>query len=257
MSAQKIVEVALSQVGYLEKASVSNLDNFTANAGSANYNKYARDIWPTLQAQPWCDIFVSWCAEQAGEAQAVGKYAYCPSHVQFFQNRGQWFRRGAVTPRAGDIIFFGYGSEAAHVGIVKSVSGSTVYTVEGNTSGASGLVPNGGGVCVKSYPLTSSYILGYGRPSYGAESTPSPAPGPEVKTEERFSPWKTWTNGSTDEPVYKDSDLTTRIGSLNPRETALCMCRYGGSYLVTYKLDDTADDWAAGWVGYDGGISLD
>lgn len=255
MSAQKIVEVALSQVGYLEKASASNLDNFTANAGSGNYNKFARDIWPALQAQPWCDIFVSWCAEQAGETSAVGKYAYCPSHVQFFKGRGQWYSRGIV-PQAGDIIFFGYSGEAAHVGIVERATASTVYTVEGNTSGASGLIANGGGVCRKAYAISSSYILGYGRPGYGAESTPSPAPAAaEVKTEERYSPWRRWQNGSTTETVYKDSDLTQYGGYLDPGDTALCMCRYGGSYMVTYEIDDEPGNWKVGWVGYDGGVS--
>lgn len=94
----------------------------------------------------------------------VGKYAYVPSHIQFFRNRGQYFARGVKTPKAGDVIFFG--TSGAHVGLVEKVSGSLVYTVEGNTSGASGLVSNGGGVCRKSYYLTSSYILGYGRPAY-------------------------------------------------------------------------------------------
>ena len=36
----EIVRVAESQVGYKEKASNSDLDSFTANAGSANYTKY-------------------------------------------------------------------------------------------------------------------------------------------------------------------------------------------------------------------------
>ena len=255
MSAAGIVTMAESQVGYLEKASNAYLDDFTANAGSNNYTKFARDIWPTLQAQPWCDIFVSWCAEKAGEAQAVGRYAYCPSHVQFFKNRGQWYPRGKRTPQPGDVIFFGYTSEAAHVGLVRYTAGDYVFTVEGNASGYSGLTPNGGAVVKKSYLLGSSYILGYGVPSYSGADTPLPEPEPEVKTEDRYAPWRTWKNGSTEEIVYKDSDLTTRIGSLNPRETALCMCRYGESYLVTYKLDDTDDDWAAGWVGYDGGVS--
>lgn len=99
----------------------------------------------------------------------VGKYAYCPSHVNFFKNKNQYFSRGGKTPRAGDIIFFTTsGSSACHVGIVEKVSGSKVYTIEGNTSGASTLVSNGGGVCRKSYALTSTYILGYGRPAYAS-----------------------------------------------------------------------------------------
>ena len=41
-----------------------------------------------------------------------------------------------------------------------------VYTVEGNTSSASGLEANGGGVYAKSYALNSEYILGYGQMPY-------------------------------------------------------------------------------------------
>ena len=42
--ASEVVSIALSQIGYKEKASNSNLDNNTANAGSANWTKYARDL---------------------------------------------------------------------------------------------------------------------------------------------------------------------------------------------------------------------
>lgn len=53
-----------------------------------------------------------------------------------------------------------------HTGLVVKVSGGRVYTIEGNTSSAAGVVPNGGCVRDKSYPLGASYIGGYGRPDY-------------------------------------------------------------------------------------------
>lgn len=46
---------------------------------------------------------------------------------------------------------------------------SVLYTVEGNTGGASGLVANGGGVREKSYSLPTSYVAGFGRPKYGEQ----------------------------------------------------------------------------------------
>ena len=52
--------------------------------------------------------------------------------------------------------------KAYHTGIVTEVTASKVKTIEGNTSGASGVVENGGGVCTKSYDKTYSRILGYG-----------------------------------------------------------------------------------------------
>ena len=40
----KLIQIAEAEVGYLEKASNASLDSDTANAGSANYTKYARDL---------------------------------------------------------------------------------------------------------------------------------------------------------------------------------------------------------------------
>ena len=36
---QKVVDIATEEIGYLEKANANNLDDKTANAGSANYTK--------------------------------------------------------------------------------------------------------------------------------------------------------------------------------------------------------------------------
>ena len=67
------------------------------------------------------------------------------------------------------------------MGLVYKVSGSYVYTIEGNTSGASSLITNGGGVKKKSYKLTSTYIDGYGRPDYaGVESGTGEIHAPEL-----------------------------------------------------------------------------
>ena len=106
-------------------------------------------------------------------ATKVGKYAFVPYHHAFFANKGQYFARGAKTPQKGDLIIFqhidDYGNVTetdAHIGLVDYVSNGRVYTVEGNTSGASGVVSNGGGVAEKSYSLTYLGIQGYGRPAY-------------------------------------------------------------------------------------------
>ena len=41
---QKVIDIALAEVNYLEKASNAQLDDPTANAGKKNYTKYARDL---------------------------------------------------------------------------------------------------------------------------------------------------------------------------------------------------------------------
>lgn len=169
MSKEKFIEIAKNEVGYLEKATNSQLNDKTANAGYNNWTKYGAWYGMNGPSAYWCDIFVSWCAHQAGIDDIIGKFAYCPYHVTWFKNRGQWV---TSNPQIGDIIFFkdsNSPSIAGHVGIVYSVNSSTVYTYEGNTSGGSSIIANGGGVFAKSYSTSNSRILGYGRPSYTFE----------------------------------------------------------------------------------------
>lgn len=163
MSISKIIDVALDEVGYVEKASNSSLHDKKANPGSANWTKYGEWYGLNGPGAPWCDMFVSWCAEEAGEAFAVGRFSYVPYHAKFFQEKGQYYSRGQIIPRTGDVIFF---REFAHIGLVESCDGTYVYTIEGNTSDGNTLDPNGGAVCRKWYSLDSMYIQGYGRPNY-------------------------------------------------------------------------------------------
>ena len=145
----KLIQIAKNETGYLEKASNSQLDNKTANAGSANYTKYWRDIKPDYQGQPWCAAFVSWCFMEAFGQEKAKKllkhwpYVYCPT-------LGNLFTRNA-NPKIGDIVIFYHNGTFTHTGIVTAVIGDRFYTIEGNTSGASGIIANGGGVCAKSY----------------------------------------------------------------------------------------------------------
>ena len=245
MSASTMIQIALGEVGYIEKATNSNLDSKTANPGTNNYTKYGK--WYGMNGQPWCDMFVSWCADQAGESEAVGKYAYVPSHQNFFANKGKYFARGAKTPQAGDIVIF---KNESHIGIVEYVSGGYLHTIEGNTSGGSTLVANGGGVFRKTYPLTSSYIQGYGRPSYSGSSKITT---PTKIEKEDFETVKTYKNGSTSETVYADTSMKTKIGSLNPWESCDCLGKINGKYIVRYQIDGT-NDYKVGVVEYDGGV---
>ena len=54
-------------------------------------------------------------------------------------------------PKRGDIVIFYRNGTFAHTGIVTSVSGDYFTTIEGNTSGGSSIIANGGGVCRKGY----------------------------------------------------------------------------------------------------------
>ncbi len=175
----RLIRIAEAQVGYLEKRSNKDLDKKTANAGSANYTKYNRDLkkWTgvgSIDAQ-WCQAFVDWCFIEAFGIAGAKKLLhvftnYTPTGSNAFKKRGRYVRRGGGKPRRGDVIYFYSAAKGriGHVGIVRKVTRTMVHTVEGNTSGASTLVTNGGGVQKKSYRLTSAYIDGYGSVDYGA-----------------------------------------------------------------------------------------
>jgi hypothetical protein len=145
----KLIKIAKNEIGYLEKASNSQLDSKTTNAGENNYTKYWRDIKPDYQGQPWCAAFVSWCMMKAFGLDTAKKllkhwpYVYCPTMADLFTLNSN--------PKAGDIVIFKHNGEFTHTGIVIKVSGNRFWTVEGNTSGGSTIIANGGGVCQKSY----------------------------------------------------------------------------------------------------------
>lgn len=156
-----ITYIATQEIGYLEKASNSDLDNKTANAGNGNYTKYG--AWSGYNGQPWCHSFVSWCANQAKiDTSVIPKTASCDIGMQSFKN---WSRfqyspsyGGSYTPQSGDIIYLGVSTtDSTHVGIVKYLSGNNVIIVDGNSSDQ---------VKTTTHSLSSSAIIGYGTPNY-------------------------------------------------------------------------------------------
>lgn len=173
-----LISQASRWIGYLEKKSNAQLDDLTANAGSGNYTCFARDYQThtgqNLQAQPWCAMFVSEVFVQAFDPEVAKKllggslYHYCPTGVNQFKKAGRW----SMTPEPGAVIFFTNGQRAYHTGIVTEVTATRIKTIEGNTSGASGVVENGGGVCQKAYSKSYSKIMGYGLPDWSLVPDP-------------------------------------------------------------------------------------
>lgn len=169
-----VINIALAEVGYLEKASGVNLYNKTANAGNKNYTKYGYEmnkIYPAVMDYPayWCDSFVDWCFYKAFDVCNAKKVLcgdfddYTIASAQLYKNKGAWH---TSKPQRGDQIFFTNGKRICHTGLVYKVDSKYIYTVEGNTSDGTAVVPNGGAVCKKKYILNNSRIAGYGRPLY-------------------------------------------------------------------------------------------
>jgi LysM repeat protein len=118
---------------------------------------------------PWCNATITRAAVESGEYEAVcfgTDYAYTVAHAQRFKTAGQW-HAGTKGIKRGDIVFFDWSGtneigKIDHVGIVTSVSGSLVYTIEGNTAN----------ICARRV-RTEADIAGYGRPKYKAASSSS------------------------------------------------------------------------------------
>lgn len=171
-TAKKLIAIAVSQIGYHEKASNANLDDPTANSGSGNWTKYARDLARAgyyngnKNGYAWCDVFVDWCfwiladrdarLGQTIECQTGDCGADCLFSRQYYQQQGRLFS----TPEPGDQVFFTQNGEICHTGIVETVNGNRITTIEGNTSDQ---------VARRSYALGNGYIKDFGRPKYEPE----------------------------------------------------------------------------------------
>lgn len=177
---------------YLEKRTNAYLDDFQKNAGYNNYTKFARDVnsWgqPGCQAQPWCAEYQFWkLAKVLGITKALqimgGGFYNCVSITNWAKKNGTWHS----TPKDGALVIFRDGS---HIGSVRSYSNTYIYTNEGNTSSAAGVIANGGSCRNKRYLRSDPVIDGYIWISWGEEK-------PVVET------WKaTGTATSTVDDLY-------------------------------------------------------
>lgn len=173
---EQLYAIEMKYVGYIEKASNSNLDSMTGNAGSQNYTRFARDYKTytgiNLQAQPWCMMMQSTnLVEAFGLAEAKkllggNLFASCTACKNAMLSKGK-FTRTLSQVKKGYLVFFKDSTgEPCHIGWVYDVDNSYIYTVEGNTSAMVGstesLVANGGVCAKKRYSKNSSKIYGYG-----------------------------------------------------------------------------------------------
>ena len=159
--AKDIVNVALSQVGYHEGSSGSDLSGNSSS--SANYTEYGR--WFGQQSN-WCAIFISWCANQAGISTSVVKKNAVASgnSCQFGEKK---YSFGSRNPQPGDILYVQNDSDSSvdHVGLVYKVDDTYIYAVEGNFGNKVGTIKYYKDTGRQTY-YSSTKILFYGVPDY-------------------------------------------------------------------------------------------
>jgi hypothetical protein len=147
---RRFLDVLRSQLGYVE--------------GRNNDTKYGR--WYGLNFQPWCAMYLSWCAAKAGLTRVIPRHAYTPAGAAWFKDRHQWGDK----PRVGAVAFYdvsGLG-RISHVGVVEKVlPGGRWYSLEGNTNAAGG---REGRVVRRQIRSTTGKRGGFGYPDYTAQA---------------------------------------------------------------------------------------
>lgn len=111
---------------------------------------------------PWCNLFVTWCANELGYYQSgrIPRYQDPADSANWFKSKGLFKNRNYI-PKSGDLIFFKtqWESTPYHIGIVEKYSNGYVYTIEGNLDDV---------VQKRKYNHKGNiYIYGYATPDYG------------------------------------------------------------------------------------------
>ena len=157
-----LIQRARTELGYIEKASNSNLDSKTGNKGTANYTKYSRDINSLglmgCQAQPWCGTHQFWLEVQEFGIDVALKHFHMSKNTyvgyNVFATKAKFpASKRSKTPKLGCLVVFSH----SHIGRVVSISGNTITTIEGNTSPKS-YDRNGGMVAQKTYNINDNKI---------------------------------------------------------------------------------------------------
>ncbi|MCP2339392.1 CHAP domain-containing protein [Actinomadura rupiterrae] len=146
----KLLDVARKQVGYQAK-----------DDGYSKYGEWYRtsvdgDHDSYFSTAPWCDMFLAWAAQQAGVADQVGQFASTIDHAKWFEKQGAFGHK----PEPGALVFFDWSGsgdvdQIDHVGLVESVDGDCLHTIEGNTDG---------GQLIRHTRCDDGMVVGYGYP---------------------------------------------------------------------------------------------
>ena len=114
----KILEIAQSQVGVQEQPKGSNkgeqVEQYLAAVGLPG-------------GYSWCMAFVQWCFKQAGI-----KFPFVSAGV--LSVWAHTIANHTYNPQTGDVFIMEFGHGLGHTGIVESVDGDYINTIEGNTN---------------------------------------------------------------------------------------------------------------------------
>ena len=122
-TASTIIKTASNEIG------VKETGNNNVKYNTEYYGKAVNG-----DAYPWCAVFVWWVFKHSGASSIFyggGKTASVYEIWRYYNSLGRVYS----SPKVGDlaIITTSAGGTYGHVGIVKSVSGNTYVTIDGNS----------------------------------------------------------------------------------------------------------------------------
>lgn len=129
-SATEIINVAKNEIGIIEKSTNNVKYNTDYYGGSVSGSQF-----------DWCVVFIWWCFNKLNSTSIFcggTKTAYVPYVDSYARINGYTAPKSDM--RMGDILIYDWDGDGDgdHIGICESVSGNTITTIEGNTSGANG-----------------------------------------------------------------------------------------------------------------------
>ena len=166
-------------------------------------------------------------------------YIYCPTMKGLFTLN--------ANPKVGDIVIFYRNGVFAHTGIVTAVNGDQFSTIEGNTSGASGIVDNGGGVCRKTYYNSKLPGTKFCTPNYNSTAIIN-SQTTVVADDMHTVKWKGIVKSTSPLNVRLQPKLDAKTCSFSPLKngTEVGVCYETGSwYLIKYN-----DKWGYVYADY-------
>ena len=169
----RVINLAQNEIGYIEKASNSELNDKAANAGSRNFTKYA-DMMDSIcfyngkkNGQPWCAVFYDWLFVTTFGLEIARKVLNRPlnSLSASCKYAKQYYSIISNSPVVGSQVFFKNSSGVLyHTGIVIKVEKDAFIAIEGNTSTTN--FNNGDRVLMRKYNNTDNKIDSFGIPNW-------------------------------------------------------------------------------------------
>lgn len=147
----KVIEIARSYVGQKEEPAGSNKGPF---------------VTPTLAMvginfpAPWCQAFAYRIYKEAGietvrTPGVLDCWRKAPAAKKVLKKNAN---KHTVPP--GSQFFMDFGKGRGHTGLVVSIEGNVIHTIEGNTDMQTGS-RTGGSVCERTRSLTDAKLLGF------------------------------------------------------------------------------------------------